>query len=62
MQSKIGWLKNDLFLLLLMVHQFVVFQLQISNEYITMMLIGTMHYIIVYAFWTHNLVPPNGQI
>jgi hypothetical protein len=50
MQSKIGWLKNDLFLLLLMVHQFVVFQLQISNEYITMMLIGTMHYIIVYAF------------
>jgi hypothetical protein len=62
MQSKIGWFKNDLFFLLLMVHQFFVFQLQISKKYITMKLISTMHYIIVYAFWTHNLVPPNGKI
>jgi len=62
MQSKIGWLENDLFILVLMVHQFVVFQLQISKKDITMMLIGTMHYIIAYALWTHNLVPPNGQV
>jgi hypothetical protein len=50
------------FLLVLMVHKFVVFQLQISQKDITTMLIGTMHYIIAYALWTHNLVPLDGQV
>jgi len=45
-----------------MVHQFVVFQLQISKKDITTVLIGTMHYKIAYPFWTHNLVPLDGQV
>jgi hypothetical protein len=62
MQSEIGWLKNDIFLLVLMVHQFVVFQLQISKKGITMMLISMMHYIIAYVatpLWPSVGVKPN---
>jgi len=43
-----------------MVHQFVVFQLQISKKDITTVLIGTMYYKIAYVFWTHNLVSLDG--